>query len=53
MLRTYKRNGKLWRYEEGEQPADAVLAEVPTDKGAPEQRAKKAAAKRGAKAKEG
>ena len=27
MLRTYKFNGKMWRFEEGEQPESAVLAE--------------------------
>lgn len=47
MLRTYKHNGKLWRYEEGEQPADAVLVEVSrAKKETPEERAAKAPAKR-------
>ena len=47
MLRTYKHDGKLWRYEEGEQPDGAVLAEVKaTAKETPESRAAKAPAKR-------
>ena len=50
MLRTYKHDGKLWRYEEGEQPEGAVLAEAKTTpKQTPESRAAKAPAKRRAK----
>ena len=47
MLRTYKYNGKLWRYEEGEQPAGAVEVcfDVPNME-TPEKRAEKAPAKR-------
>lgn len=46
MIRTYKHDGKLWRYEEGDQPSHAVLAE-PAHKGeTPESRAAKAPAKR-------
>lgn len=51
MLRTYKHEGKLWRYEEGEQPAGAVLAESSPKGETPESRAAKAPAKRRATAK--
>ena len=47
MLRTYKMNGKLWRFEEGEQPESAVLVGASKPKGdTPEKRAAKAPAKR-------
>lgn len=47
MLRTYKYDGKLWRYEEGEQPEGAVIVEVKAPaKETPESRAAKAPAKR-------
>lgn len=50
MIRTYKWNGKLWRYNEGEQPAGAVLVEAKAQKGeSPEERAAKAPAKRSKK----
>lgn len=53
MLRTYKHNGKMWRYEEGEQPAGAMLVEASTKKGeAAEERAEKAVAKRRAQKKD-
>ena len=47
MLRTYKYDGKLWRFEQGEQPEGAV--EVCFDapkKETPEKRASEAPAKR-------
>lgn len=47
MLRTYKFADKLWQYEEGEQPAGAVLVEKSAaPKETPESRAAKAPAKR-------
>lgn len=47
MIRTYKHNGKMWRYEEGEQPAGAVEVKVaPKKPETPEARAAKAPAKR-------
>ena len=47
MLRTYKYNGHMWRYEEGEQPEGAVLVEAEAaPKETPETRASKAPAKR-------
>lgn len=54
MLRTYKYNGHMWRYEEGEQPEGAVLVETKAvPKETPETRASKAPAKRrAAKAKQ-
>ena len=53
MLRTYKFDGKLWRFEEGEQPEGAVLAEVKAPaKETPESRVAKAPAKRRAAKKE-
>ena len=55
MLRVYKLpNGRTYRYEEGDQPADAVLVERAADKPeTPEKRVSKAASrKRSAKAKE-
>lgn len=53
MLRTYKHDGKMWRFEEGEQPEGAVLVEVKAAKPeTPETRAPKAAAKRRASKKE-
>lgn len=45
MIRTYKYDGKMWRYEEGEQPAGAVLVEAAA-KETPATRAAKAPAKR-------
>lgn len=51
MLRTYKHDGKMWRYEEGEQPEGAVLVETAAEKQTPESRAAKAPAKRRAAAK--
>lgn len=47
MLRTYKYNGKMWRFEQGEQPDGAI--EVCFDapkKETPEKRAAAAPAKR-------
>lgn len=55
MLRIYRLpNGRTYRYEEGTQPADAVLVErVKEQPETPEKRATKAAArKRAAKPKE-
>ena len=53
MIRTYKHDGKMWRYEEGEQPEGAVLVEVKAaPKETPETRAAKAPAKRRAAKKE-
>lgn len=48
MLRVYKMpNGKTYQYEEGEQPADAVLVERSADRPeTPEKRASKAATRR-------
>jgi len=46
MLRTYKHDGKLWRYKDGEQPSYAVLVEASAKGETPEQRASKAPAKR-------
>ncbi len=47
MLRTYKYNGHMWRYEEGEQPEGAVLVAAGKEaKETPETRASKAPAKR-------
>lgn len=47
MIRVYKHEGKLWRFEEGEQPAGAVLAEKSAVKAdTPESRAAKAPARR-------
>lgn len=47
MLRTYKYNGHMWRYEEGEQPEGAVLVAAGKEaKETPENRASKAPAKR-------
>lgn len=47
MLRTYKYNGHMWRYEEGEQPEGAVLVEAEAaPKETPETRASKAPANR-------
>ena len=48
MLRVYKLpNGRTYRYEEGEQPADAVLVERSAEKPeTPEKRASKAAARK-------
>lgn len=51
MIRTYKFDGKLWRYMEGDQPDGAVLAEVAKKGETPEARAAKAPAKRRAAAK--
>ena len=47
MLRTYKYNGKMWRFEQGEQPDGAVevIFDVPK-KETPEKRAVEAPAKR-------
>jgi len=56
MLRIYKMpDGRTYQYEEGEQPAEAVLVErVAEQPETPEKRATKAAArKRAAKPKEG
>ena len=56
MLRVYKMpNGKTYRYEEGEQPTDAVLVERSAEQPeTPEKRASKAASRKRApkKAKE-
>ena len=53
MLRTYKWAGKMWRFEEGEQPEGAVLVEAACKGETPESRASKATArKRAAKPKE-
>lgn len=48
MLRVYKMpNGKTYRYEEGDQPADAVLVERASEQPeTPENRASKAASRR-------
>ncbi len=48
MLRVYKMpNGKTYRYEEGDQPADAVLVERASEQPeTPEKRASKAAARK-------
>lgn len=48
MLRVYKlTNGKTYRFEEGEQPADAVLVDrSPEQPETPEKRASKAAARK-------
>lgn len=47
MLRTYKYNGKTWRFEEGKQPEGAVPVSVAAETGqTPETRAAKAPAKR-------
>lgn len=52
MLRNYKWADKLWQFEEGEQPADAVLVEVKRPQAeTPEVRAAKAPAKRKAASK--
>lgn len=53
MLRVYKlANGRTYRFEEGEQPDDAILVEkVAAPKQTPETRATKAPAKRRANAK--
>lgn len=49
MLRTYKFNGKLWRFEEGEQPEGAVVVEMAPKGQTPESRAAKAPSKRTSK----
>lgn len=48
MLRVYKMpNGRTYRYEEGDQPADAVLVERAAEQPeTPEKRASKAAARK-------
>ena len=47
MLRVYKLpNGRTYRYEEGDQPNGAVLAEVVENGETPQKRAAKAPAKR-------
>lgn len=48
MLRVYKMpNGKTYRYEEGDQPADAVLVERAAEQPeTPEKRASKAASRK-------
>ena len=47
MLRIYKMpNGRTYRYEEGDQPEGAVLAEIACKGETPKERAAKAPAKR-------